>query len=308
MDSPKLPSLGPQIKMELFPVKEVEINGIQMGVLSDGTPYLSLRGLAKLCGVDHKTLHALTTNWVEERKKPRGKRIDEILQEQGYFLNDLYTVVSGQSNWDSHAYPDIVCMSILEYYAFDASQADNTIALKNHRTLARQTLRTFIFKSVGIDPSNPISGAWKCFQERIVLNDKLPAGYFSVFREMVDISVPLINAGFEFNQKNVIDISVGIRWANHWKKSKLSEKYGPHTKHPHIYPDWFPQNKAGPQPANIYPEDALGEFRRWMRDDYIQNNLPEYLAGKANDKVIEHKKVIEVLEQLQQQKLPHKKH
>lgn len=304
MDSSNLPSIGPQIKMDLFPVKEVEINGIQMGVLSDGTPYLSLRGLAKLCGVDHKTLHPLTTNWIDERKKPRGKRIDEILQEQGYFLDDLYTVVSGQSNWDSHAYPDFVCMSILEYYAFDASQADNTTALKNHRTLSRQTLRSFIFKSVGIDPGNPIQGAWKCFQERILLNDRLPAGYFSVFREMVDISVPLINAGYEFSPSNVIDISVGTRWANYWRKNKLNEKYGEMTKHPHTYPSWFPQSKAGPQPANIFPEDALGEFRRWMRDEYIQNALPTYLAGKVEDKVIEHKKVIEVLEHLQQQKLP----
>ncbi|MHC3713776.1 hypothetical protein [Salmonella enterica] len=117
-------------------------------------------------------------------------------------------------------------MAILEYYAFDASQANNATALRNYRLLARQTLREFIFRSVGIDPRNPVSGAWKCFQERIILNDKIPAGFFSVFREMVDITVPLINAGFELGPKTVPDISVGTRWANHWKRNNLSEKYG----------------------------------------------------------------------------------
>lgn len=291
-----------QSKLDFFSVKEVEVNGIQMGVLNDGTPYLSLRALSRLCGVDHKTLHPLTTNWEEERLKKRGAKIDDILKEEGHYLDSLYTVVSGVSNWDSHAYPDYVCMAILEYYAFDAVLADNTIAKENHRKLSRQSLRTFIFKSVGFNPLDPLNDAWKCFQERIMLNDKLPPGFFSVFREMVDISVPLINAGYAFNQKNVIDISVGSRWSNYWKKNKLSEKYGSATKHPHIYPDWFPQSKAGPVDANVYPEDSLGEFRRWMREDYIQNSLPEYLSDKVSQKVIEQKQAINLLEQLQSQK------
>lgn len=294
-----------QQKLDLFPVKEVEIDGVQMGVMSDGTPYLTGRSLAEMCGVHHSVIQDLSGDWASERKKPRGKKIDSIIREQGFEVSSLH-MSSMATRRDHYPYPDYVCMAVLEYYAFDASQTDNGIALRNYRLMARRTLRDFIFKSVGIDPSNPVSGAWKCFQERITLNDQLPAGYFSVFREMVDITVPLINAGYELSPKNVIDISVGTRWANYWRKNKLSEKYGEMTKHPHTYPDWFPQSKAGPQPANIFPEDALGEFRRWMRDDYIQNGLPDYLAGKVEDKVIEQKKVLAVLEQLQQQKLPKK--
>lgn len=212
-----------QQEMSLFPVKEVEVNGVQMGVLNDGTPFLSLRGLSRLCGVDHTTLLPLTTNWSIEKNKPRGRRIAELLSENGFKGDQLYSVVGGGAFGDTHAYPDAVCMAILEYYAFDATQVDSTIARKNYRLLARQTLRDYIYKSVGIDPRNPISGAWKCFQERILLNDKIPAGFFSVFREMVDITVPLINAGFELGPKTVPDISVGGRWAIHWKKNNLSE-------------------------------------------------------------------------------------
>ena len=294
-----------QHDIELFPVKEAEVNGIQMGVLNDGTPYLSLRGLARLCGVDHTTLLPLTTNWQVERLKPRGKKIDSILQEQGIYLEKLYSTTMGFGG-ASHAYPDSVCMAILEYYAFDASQTDNLTAQQNYRTMARRTLRDFIYRSVGIDPSNPITGAWKCFQERITLNDTVPAGYFSVFREMVDITVPLINAGFELGPKTVPDISVGTRWANHWKRNNFDERYGSVVKHPHVYPDWFPQSKAGPVPASIYPEEALGEFRRWLREDYVPRGFREDLSDKVQQKVIENKKAIEVLENLRRPELPKK--
>ena len=36
---------------------EKEINGIQMGVLKGGTPYLTQTGLAKLCGVARKMIY-----------------------------------------------------------------------------------------------------------------------------------------------------------------------------------------------------------------------------------------------------------
>lgn len=309
MDKKKLVVIEHQENLSLFPVKEIEQNGVQMGVLNDGSPYLTLRGLARLCGVDHAPLLRFTSNWPEERLKPRGKIIDGILLEQGYDLSKLYSLVNGFGG-ESHAYSDVVSMAILEYYAHDANAFDNTTARKNFRLLARTTLRSFIFKSVGINPDNPVSGAWKCFQERITLNDNIPAGYFSVFREMVDITVPLINAGLELGPKTVPDISVGIRWANHWKKSDLTEKYGELQKHPHTYPEWFPQQKAGPVPANIYPEEALGEFRKWLREEYVPKGFRDYLADKVKDKVIENKKAIEVLEHLQNQRpgLISKKH
>jgi hypothetical protein len=299
-------AIASQVEMQLFPVKEVEVNGVQMGVLNDGSPYLSLRGLAKLCGVNHQTLQPLTANWLEEKTKPRGAKIKKLLLEHGYTSDKLFTIVNTGSNWESHAYPDAVCMAILEYYAFDATLSNNIEAAKNYRLLARQTLRTYIFKNVGIDPENPVIGAWKCFQERIMLNDSIPAGYFSVFRELVDITVPLISAGFELNSKNVIDISAGTRWAAFWKRNQLSEKYGQPQKYPHIYPEWFPQHKAGPVEANIYPESALGEFRKWLREHYVSVGLKEYLADKVKSKAIENKKAIEVLEFLKRPELPKK--
>ena len=62
-----------QPQQRLFPVTEVEVDGVQMGVLSDGTPYLTMRGLARMCGIDNSVLVRLANNWGEEKTKPRGK-------------------------------------------------------------------------------------------------------------------------------------------------------------------------------------------------------------------------------------------
>ena len=65
---------GQQLKMEVFPVKEVEVESVQMGVLNNGNPYLTMRGLSRLCGVDSAAMTRLTSDWIEERQRPRGKK------------------------------------------------------------------------------------------------------------------------------------------------------------------------------------------------------------------------------------------
>ena len=67
-------------QMPLFHIeKQVEIDSIEMGVLDSGVPYLTGRGLERMCGVGHGPFHRLTTNWQEEKNKPRGiKNADDI--------------------------------------------------------------------------------------------------------------------------------------------------------------------------------------------------------------------------------------
>ncbi|WP_244967893.1 hypothetical protein [Xenorhabdus budapestensis] len=214
MDKSFLPTYGQQQELELFPVKEIEVDGIQMGVLNNGTPYLTVRELSRLCGVDSGVLVRLTTNWLEERNKPRGKKIDSIFQSKGLSFTKLYTTITNQ-RIETHAYPDNVCMAILEYYAFEAHKTgsfDNTKALNNYRALAEHILRRFIYLSVGINPENPQRGAWQCFHERLQLNSQMPFGYFSVFSEMADLTLRMINTGFNFGPASIPDISVGVTW------------------------------------------------------------------------------------------------
>ena len=51
-----------QLELDLTIVTEVEADGVGMGVLSNGAPYLTGRGLARLCGVDHSTIIKITND------------------------------------------------------------------------------------------------------------------------------------------------------------------------------------------------------------------------------------------------------
>ena len=55
------------VQGDLFHVeKQVERDGIEMGVLENGVPYLSESGLARMCGVDRKVLNRLAINLADE--------------------------------------------------------------------------------------------------------------------------------------------------------------------------------------------------------------------------------------------------
>lgn len=281
MDEQKNNNFNEQYELTLPSVVEVEVDGIQMGVLSDGIPYLTMRGLASICGVAPSVIHALTDNWQEEKTKPRGKKINQILLEQGYKQNRLYVKTTKNRSSGENAYPDSVCMAILEYYAFEANPNIET-ALRNYRTLARSSLRLFIYNRSGYDPSNLIPKSWKNFRDRIILNDQIPMGFFSIFREMVDIVVHLIQNKFEFNPSSVPDISVGQIWGRYWLSNNFNSKYKPRLKYYHKYPESYPQG-AKSIDAWIYPIEALGEFRHWLYDTYVTKYFPKYLSGKEKD-------------------------
>jgi hypothetical protein len=104
---------------DLFQVYcQTEIDGVEMGVLSNGVPYLSGRGLARMCGIDHAVLHRMAANWNDEKHKPRGSYIATILGHMGFFGESLYSkaLLGGV---EVNAYTEPVCMAILEYYAFN---------------------------------------------------------------------------------------------------------------------------------------------------------------------------------------------
>lgn len=273
-----------QQQLGLFSITEVERDGIAMGVLSDGTPYLSLRGLARMCGVDHTSLLPLTTNWKEEKLKPRGRKIQALLEAQKFNGSDLYLLTNG-ANGETHAYTDAVCMAVLEYYAFEATQANSETALKNFRLLARSSFRAFIYQGCGYDPDKHVPEAWRTFAERVMLNDQVPIGYFSIFREIADFNVHMIKAGGQLDSHTVLDGSVGIMWSNHWNKANFEDRYGSRIKHPHTFPDWFPQAAANPVGAWIYPIQSLGDFKLWLYENYANTSFPKYIASKVKQGV-----------------------
>lgn len=271
--------------LDLGIAKQTEIDGVGMGVLSDGTPFLTLRGVARLVGVNHSVIQAINAEWGNEVATPRATRLREILRSHGDSV-ELPFIPIQQRSGVFYAYPDTVCLAILEYYSFDAGPNIQKDAQKNYRLLAGKALREFIYTQVGYDPNNNLPDQWKYFHDRVSLTyNSVPQGYFGVFKEIADMIVTLGQSGVHIDEHFVPDISVGQVWGRHWAAHSMDGTYGPRIKYEHNYPDYFPQSVSNPQEPWCYPEEALGEFRRWFREDYIgQGKFAKYIEGKVKDK------------------------
>ena len=269
-------SLGLEIE------KDAEFGEIGMGVLSDGTPYLNQRGLAALCGVQNAHIGTISSQWNDLEERPRIKAIKSILSKAGCSAATAHVEIhhAGRLNY---CYPAEVCLAVLEYYAFDAGANCQPEARDNFRLLAGSKLREMIYSQVGYDPSGAYSKRFEKWHERVALNHQsAPKGYFSVFNEAHTVIYELIVAGAEIGEKFVVDISIGKHWGGHWDESQYDASFGPRIKYKHRYPDSHPQSKSNPQEAWCYPLSALGAYREWLQDIYIESGkFSGYLKGKV---------------------------
>jgi hypothetical protein len=96
----------------------------QMGVFDDGTPYLTSRGIAKLCGVSHQPLSRLIDGWKVLRFFHRGRKLSKLLIENGHLDQNLYVVVKNGPE-EIRAFTDKVSLAFVEYYAYEAGKKTN---------------------------------------------------------------------------------------------------------------------------------------------------------------------------------------
>jgi hypothetical protein len=83
MAKASLPSTTPvQLNFDLDIAAEKEIDGVGMGILTDGQPYLTIRGLARMCGVDHTMIVRITADWLQVPLRPREQKIREAVRAQ----------------------------------------------------------------------------------------------------------------------------------------------------------------------------------------------------------------------------------
>jgi hypothetical protein len=265
--------------------RQMEIQGVGMGVLSDGTPFLTQRGLARLCGVENAHIGTISAQWDDEIQTPRVSKIRALIESRGERVESPHIVVM-DGNKLVYAYNDAICLAVLEYYAFEAGANCKEEARTNFRRLAGKALQDFIYTQVGYDPTNAVPDAWRQFHDRVSLTySACPKGYFSVFKEIADMIVTLGQAGLHIDATFVPDISVGRSWSEHWKACGREIRYGARQEYEHNYPSYFPQAASNPQTPFCYPEGALGEFRRWFRETYIgAGKFANYINTKVKQK------------------------
>ena len=277
------PAPPKQYALDLDVQVEKTIDGIEMGVLENGIPYLTQEGLSKLCGVSRSVIYDISQDWIKNFEetilgKDRNSFLKKYLFENGYSENSLYIETNHEDGTSHYSYPDIVCMAVLEFYAFESRKKNDT-ALTNYRKLATYGLQKFIYDALGYSADDH----WKYYTDRVsLLKDSSPAGYFIVFNEVTGLIVDLINAKLTVNHKTIPDISVGIAWAAYWKNKIGTDFQQERIKYEHNYPEYYPQSASNPQKPWAYPDEALPEFRRWFRAEYLTTKFPKYILKKAN--------------------------
>ncbi len=254
-----------------------EVDGIEMGVLADGTAFLTGAGLASACGVGKGVIYQQAINWKDGK---RDGKLAKMIAAAGFDEDLLYTPLEGGR---VHAYSDSICALVIAYYAFEAK---NDIAQRTALVLVRQGLKDFIYRSVGFDPRTELPKGLRDFHDRLMLSTA-PAGHYSVLREMAEFLLRVLHGGLPPSSATVPDISVGIVWAEHWAQQNLAARFGERVRHEHNYPDYYPQSASNPQEIWVYPIESLGEFRRWLDAVYIPNKFPEYLKGKVRKNVLQ---------------------
>lgn len=281
-----------------------KIDDLEMGVLTNGTPFLTGRTLSKMCGVSPSSINDWGEDVPERGDRLRGGKMADLLAAQGFEGDRLFDKIPFEDQSEVNAYPDPVCMAFLEYYAFEAGRNCTEEAKTNYRVLARKSLQDFIYRSVGYDPLNVVPVIWQQYHDRLLLNP-VPFGYFSVFKETADIIIASIREGLIVDDHTVPDISLGRTWSGYWKTNNFDTVYGFRAKYPHVYPEYFPQARANDViDAFVYPVDALGEFRRWVQLEYLPKKYPNYLKKKVKDGAIPASHVELLLKSLETPTLP----
>ena len=280
-ETTNLPAPPTQLPLDIGIRVEKSINGIEMGVLENGMPYLTQTGLAQMVGVVRQTIAGLTKEWEDRHSDPvigkdRNGFLRSHLFSHGYDDPNLYISIIKDGSIH-YAYPEIVCMAVLEYYAFE-SQNPNETATKNFRNLARYGLQKFIYDALQYVPADN----WRYFHDRVsILQNTVQPGYFIVFRETTDLIVDLINSDLEVNDATLPDISVGQIWAKYWSDNDLEVEFGQRIRHEHNFPSYFRQARSNPQDIWAYPDAALARFRQWFRGNYLCTKFPNYILKKA---------------------------
>jgi hypothetical protein len=242
-----------------------------MGVLEDGTAYLTLPRLAQFCGVEPFVLRSFVDNWRHERDTPRGRQIRECLTDLGHDAESLERQVEIEGV-PTRIMVNEVCIALLEHFGHFETQGRNETATNNLRTLVTQGLGFTILNQLGVDPFNPIPVPMRSFRVRQLLARAIPHDYFVVFPEIALLAMDFVEPG-DLIAEAKFDISVATAWSEYWEREGLEAIHGDRIRFPHQLPHWIPRQSEDSVFSWIYPIDGLTSFRGWLNRTFSQEEF-----------------------------------
>ncbi|MEM9767284.1 MAG: hypothetical protein AAF892_05325 [Cyanobacteria bacterium P01_D01_bin.71] len=261
----------------IIPVLEISGLPIEVGVLPDGTPFMSGRELARACGISNSTLVGWGEVAPQLGDRHRAGKLAELLATYRYEGDRLFMRLpdgaqfAGRTNVS--VYPYQVCLAFLDYYAFEASKpaARDSLRLLNEKQLP-QSICAAIKEPLPKDPlQQTISPQLDPFRHRPLRNG-IPVGYFEVGQVLAEDfapSAPLTEL------RNARFINIDKAWNRYWNIQQLSQQYGDRLAMPqHPLNDWARTQQY------VYPAAASKVFQEWLVLHYLPDRYPSYLQRK----------------------------
>ena len=141
-----------QRKVALSVIEYGEFDGIGMGRLSDGTAFVTQRGLAALCGVQNAHIGTISRDWAGF--KPRIQAIRARLSEGRAEAHRVMTFAGRRL----YCYDIEVAKAVMGYYAQDAGSHAQDEAKRNRARFKGDRLAAFIngyFEPMILAPAPP---------------------------------------------------------------------------------------------------------------------------------------------------------
>lgn len=257
-------------------VPSCDENGGETGFYTrepDGVSGMTVSALADLCGAAQSTVSQFCdrlrdadpiTNNLSERLKPfAGKDLRLITNDpQGRLL-----------------IPDEACWAILGYYAREARQfAGKRVAEDNYDRIGGAGMRLYIWGQTGFVPEvlrPQIRITTSVYIQRLenIRDHSVSDDMWTTFREGAEVLL-LVEKEMQVpvDQMDLCDGSIGRRWSDYRKGKPWVEPVGSYT---HVFRDHRPDAVC-----KAYDLSELRYFRPWLRDIYVPELLPFYLADK----------------------------
>lgn len=261
---------------EVIPAIAVSGLPIDVGILPDGTPFMSGRELARACGISNSTLVGWGEMTPQVGDRHRAGKLANSLATYRYQGDRLFVPIPAGTKFGSRAnvsaYPYQVCLAFLDYYAFAANKEE---ARNSLRLLSEQQLPQFICATVEEPAQKSAPQSSTQSQEdpfRRPLRNGIPVGYFDVGQALADDHAPLLLTP---ELRTALLIHIEKAWNRYWNIQQLSHQYG----------DRFPipqqrENSWAQLRRYVYPAATLVAFQDWLAWHYLPDRYPSYLQRK----------------------------
>lgn len=243
-------------------------------VVITGQSGMSQNGLARLAGVDPKTLRTLEDTL---RTSAPSESLESFVGKE-LTLRIESPTIDRKPAGNLSIYKSSYCAAVLKHFS-----AREEAAKVPERPATYSLIK---FAEFGID--NWIQGitGWSEYQDSIqthtdvyvsrienVRDHDIDDEHWMIFREAAELLL-LIEKDWlvPVNDFDLLDGSIGARWKNYREGKDWAEEIGTYT---HNYRD-----RRGPRLCNAFEWSERSHFQHWLRTIYVPECLPQYLVNK----------------------------